>query len=152
MRGRTVIGVDPDAVKHGVAIYHDGKLLRLQMLETFDLVELARAEDCILAIEHVTANKHIYAKHKRRANNAKVRDQIAIKVGRVQQAQVELCRMLDRFGVEYRLIRPSVAGWSHNTREFELITGWAKPSNEDTRAAAFYGYTLHRLEAQGKLL
>lgn len=152
MRGRTVIGVDPDAVKHGVAIFHEGQLLRLKLLETYDLVELARAEECVLAIEHVTANKHIYAKHKRRANNAKVRDQIAIKVGRVQQAQVELCRMLDRFDVKYRLIRPMVGNWSHNKREFELITGWTRPSGEDTRAAAFYGYTLQRLEAQGKLL
>ena len=48
--------------------------------------------------------------------------------------------MLDKFHIQYVLNRPQRGNWANNKAQFERVTGWTKRSNEDTRAAAYFGY------------
>ena len=40
---RRVIGIDPDNKKHGVAIYENGKLVRLEMLDLVGVIKILQS-------------------------------------------------------------------------------------------------------------
>lgn len=136
-----VIGIDPDADKHGIAIYRDGQLDDLCRLNTVGLVGLLSRYTGVMllvSMEDVMANKFIYERNEKstRAQQSKV----AIAVGRCQQSQAELERWLDHLGVAYRKHAPQAGNWAKNKSYFERITGWRGLSNEDTRSAAYFGF------------
>jgi len=138
-----VIGVDPDSSKHGIAIYIDGKLKELQTLSLFQVTAKFLApcgiyDDALWSIEHVNSNSFVYARNTHASKAAQ--SKIAMSVGRCQQAQVELVRMLEAYGIEYKLIKPARGNWAKNKAQFEKITGWEGRSNEDTRSAAYFGW------------
>lgn len=135
-----VIGIDPDANRHGVAVYDGGELKELLMGYLSDVVKLIESAPCLVSIENVTANKFVYSRNDKgsRANVSK----IAMGVGRCQQAQVELCRQLDERGIAYVLHKPQADNWAKNKARFERVTGWSNRSNEDTRSAAYFGWLL----------
>ena len=137
-----VIGIDPDSKKHGVAVYLDGGLIGLESLELFkiytDIVNVYRSDGILFSIEDVCANNFIYSRNE---TKNKKKDQAIIRsVGKCQQAQVELMRMLTSLDVKYVLHKPQKGNWAKNRKQFERVTGWTKQSNEDTRAAAYFGF------------
>lgn len=70
-----------------------------------------------------------------------VQRKMGVSVGRVQQSQIELMRLLEFFEVKYKLIKPCTNwGATKYKKEFELATGWTGNSNPEKRAAAYYGY------------
>ena len=137
-----IVGVDPDSEKHGVAIYLDGKLYAIQSLELMqiyrDVVNVFRSDGILFSIEDVCANNFIYSRNKKK--NEKVNQAIARSVGKNQQSQVELMRMLDSLDVKYKLHKPQKGNWAENKKQFEKVTGWTKRSNKDTRSAAYFGF------------
>lgn len=136
-----IIGIDPDSEAHGVAIYKDGVLARLEMLTLMEIMALVNELDpdnVLFSIENVMANQFIYARNTRASKT--IQSKIAMSVGRCQQAYVELIRMLDGFGVNYITHKPQKGNWAKNRSTFELATNWTKQSNIDTRAAAYFGY------------
>lgn len=143
MGEKVVIGIDPDSTSHGVAIYRDGKLAELKTLDLLGVWSLISMEEDgdtlpLFSIENVMGNKFIYARNNH--GNKSVQSQIAMRVGRCQQAQVELMRMLDHLNAPYILHKPTKGNWAKNKAQFEKATGWTKRSNEDTRSAAYFGY------------
>ena len=141
----TVIGVDPDTDKHGVAIYSNGELVSLLKLNTIELVERFRfSSDLVFSIENTLANKFIYTRNKTGNDevnhNDEVNQKIMLSVGRCQQAQTELMRWLDHYGMPYILNAPQKGNWADNKAQFKKVTGWQGRSNKDTRSAAFFGY------------
>jgi len=136
-----VIGIDPDSEAHGVAIYDESILIRLEMLtlvKLMSLVDELGPNNVLFSIENVMANQFIYARNVRASKT--VQSKIAMSIGRCQQSYVELTRMLDSLSVRYVTHKPQKGNWAKNKSAFELITGWSKQSNIDTRAAAFFGY------------
>lgn len=140
---RTVIGIDPDAEKFGYARYCDGELMMLDNLALPDLVgklidarELS--ESVVVSIENVISNKFVYSRNINA--NKSVQSNIAMRIGRCQQAQVELQRWLDYYGIPYVLHKPQKGNWADKRELFERITGWKGKSNADNRAAAYFGY------------
>lgn len=132
-----VIGIDPDANKHGVAVYQDSKLVSLDMLQAIEIVE--RHQPGIrYSIEDVMANKFVYKRNRHGSSSAQ--SKIAMQVGRVQQAQEELVRLLRHHGAEVVLQPPMRGNWAKQRNIFEQATGWKGRSNEDTRSAAFFGW------------
>lgn len=137
------IGIDPDSERFGIAAYLDGKL---QVCATATIVEIftdhlpawLRFAEVKFSIENVMANQFVYARNRKgsTANQSK----IAMHIGRCQQAQVELMRWLDHYGIPYVLHRPQKGNWSDNKAMFEKVTGWTGRSNPDTRSAAYFGY------------
>ena len=137
-----VIGVDPDSTAHGVAYYIDRKLVSLSELTLSDVIKLAKASnvdnDVLFAIEDVKSNNFIYSRNSHQNKN--IQSTVARKIGRNQQAQIELERMLDDLGIKYINFKPQKGNWAENKAQFERVTGWGKRSNKDTRSAAFFGY------------
>tara|TARA_R110000851_G_scaffold328529_2_gene499446 strand:+ start:803 stop:1240 length:438 start_codon:yes stop_codon:yes gene_type:complete len=134
-----VIGVDPDSKKHGIAIYKDGKLIELNEWGIVELIESAHIlrGEVLFSIEDVASQSFVYA---RNVNSKAVQSNIAMKVGRCQQAQIEFQRMLDHLGFKYVLHKPQKGNWAKKKAIFERTTGWTKRSNEDTRSAAYFGF------------
>lgn len=141
-----IVGIDPDAESHGVAVYESGKLVELSKLQLVPIIEKFSGVEVLFSIENVLANKFVYRRNQH--NNAVVQSNIAMKVGRVQQAQAELMRLLDHLKKPYVLYEPQKGNWAKDRAGFELATGWAKNSNEDTRAAAYFGYLALRDSGQ----
>lgn len=137
------LGVDPDADEHGVAIYKDGKLIALHKWNAINIIEYlnhieGETENLIVSIENVMANQFVYARNRQSSKGAE--SKIAMRIGRCQQAQFELMRWLDHYDISYVLHKPQKGNWADKRDLFERITGWTKQSNEDTRAAAYFGY------------
>lgn len=132
-----IVGVDPDSDRHGVAIYRDGKLVELSMLTSIELIE-RREPGMMVSIEDVMANQFVYARNRHGSTSAQ--SKIAMRVGRCQQAQVELQRLLDHYSIPYLLHQPTGNNWAKNRAMFERVTGWKSSSNEDTRSAAYFGW------------
>jgi hypothetical protein len=134
-----VIGVDPDSNKHGIAIYKDEILIELNQWGIAELIESAHMlrGEVLFSIEDVASQIFVYA---RNVNSKAVQSNIAMKVGRCQQAQIEFQRMLDHLGFKYVLHKPQKGNWAKKKAIFERTTGWTKRSNEDTRSAAYFGF------------
>ncbi len=140
---RTVIGIDPDAEKFGYARYNGDQLVMIGNMQAPDLIgriidarELSSS--ILVSIENVMANQFVYTRNQ--SSNKNVQSNIAMRIGRCQQAQVELMRWLDYYGIPYVLHKPQKGNWADQKDLFERITGWTGKSNPDTRAAAYFGY------------
>ena len=138
-----IIGIDPDSSAHGVAFYKDGILVDLAELQLLHIIEYTKKfdtsdEKILFCIEDVCANNFVYKQ--KQTKRAGVNMDIARKVGKCQQSQIELIRFLEFFNIQYKLFKPQAGNWANNEEQFKRLTGWAKRSNKDTRSAAFFGY------------
>lgn len=140
---RTVIGIDPDAEKFGYARYNGDQLVMIGNMRSPDVIgrildarELSSS--ILVSIENVMANQFVYARNKKSSKAAE--SKVAMHIGRCQQAQVELQRWLDHYGIAYVLHKPQSGNWADKRELFEKITGWKGQSNADNRAAAYFGY------------
>ena len=139
MKGQNItIGVDPDSDGHGIAIYIDGKLAELTKWNLMDFIPHAADSRIFFAIENVMANQFIYGRNVKA--NKTVQSKVAMNIGRCQQAQVELEKVLKHHGAEYTLIKPMKGNWATDKAQFEKVTGWIGRSNADARSAAFMGF------------
>lgn len=139
---KVVFGCDPDSEAHGIAKYVDGKLFSLMQLNLSEIIHLALhhkecGHDVVFSIEDVQSNKFVYARNEHKSKAAQ--SSIAMRVGRCQQAQVEMQRMLDHHRIPYSLFPPCRSNWADNKPFFERVTGWKGQSNSDTRSAAYFG-------------
>lgn len=143
LMGQITIGIDPDAERHGFAVYWESKLTVCATATTPEIISdhlpLWEARGSVtFSIEDVMANQLVYARNRQGSKNAQ--SKIAMRIGRCQQAQVELMRWLDYYEIPYVLHKPQSGNWAKNKAQFEKVTGWKGRSNEDTRAAAYFGY------------
>jgi hypothetical protein len=137
------VGIDPDSERHGFAVYKNGKLIvcaTATNIEIFNdhLPELLAVGMVVFSIENVMQNEFVYARNRQASKAAESR--VAMSIGRCQQAQLELMRCLDHARVPYVLHAPQAGNWKDKKALFEKITGWTGRSNEDSRAAAFFGW------------
>ena len=137
-----IIGIDPDSEAHGVAYFDNKKLVKLEVMTLPQIIDSIlhyfTLQELHFSIENVMANQFVYGRNER--SNKTVQSKIAMHVGRCQQSQVELCRMLDFYEVSYELHRPTKSNWAKDKKKFEMITGWNGSSNEDKRSAAYFGW------------
>lgn len=142
--GVTVVGIDPDSNRHGVAVYVEGKLQALHMM---NLPELRRWMDgqggeLLFSIEDVLAQNFVYTRNAQASRAAQAK--VGVSIGRCQQAQAEVVRELEDRGVRFELHRPTICNWANNKKEFERFTGWSGRSNSETRSAAYFGFIAAR--------
>lgn len=134
-----IIGVDPDSERHGVAEFINGNLVHLDTWALVDFIQkLSDVTDTIVSMENVMSNQFVYGRNRKASKAAQ--SKVAMHVGRCQQSQVELMRLLDYLDVPYQLISPTRGNWAKNRAQFESVTGWTGSSNADTRSAAFFGF------------
>jgi hypothetical protein len=145
---KTVIGVDPDSKAHGIAIYIHGQLSRLENWTLVDVMRYIKSEfegaqeKPLFSIENVLANNFVYARNAKSSKAAHAK--VSLSVGRCQQSQVELMRLLESYEIPYVLHKPMKGNWAKNKLQFQRLTGWPGRSNEETRSAAFFGYLAAR--------
>ena len=144
MMTKIIIGVDPDSDKHGVAIYCDGKLKDLAMWQLIDFYNTVKYwSDCgakiVVHMENVCGNNAAFSK--KGANAVGAIRNVSRSLGKCQQAQIELERILKHLNINVTLHKIS-SSWkkTESKKQFELATGWKKRSNEDTRSAAYFGF------------
>lgn len=137
---KTVIGIDPDCKKSGLAIYRNGVLEELLNL-TFKDYCIALAEkrfgDCLLVIEDANHIAGIYARN--RHANIQAQAKIAQSVGRVKmlgQCMIEYAEVL---GYQVISEKPTRSNFANDREKFEIYTKWKGKSNPETRSAAFFG-------------
>jgi hypothetical protein len=137
-----VVGIDPDSNSHGMAVFQGGQLCELINANLVTVAEwLDKQPDLaavLFSIEDVKAQSFVYTRNAHA--NKQAHANIALRVGRCQQAQIELERVLDSRGVAFELHKPSGSNWYKNTDRFKRTTGWAGRSNDETRSAAFFGW------------
>ena len=142
MKFKTVVGVDPSGADkgHGVAVFNNGKLESLAMMQRMELVNrFVNRSDLVFSIENVLSNNFQYDKHV--SEQAKVDKKKMLSVGRCQQSQLELMRDLEYYKIPYLLQKPSSKFKEGSEAElFKRLTGWDKQSNQDTRSAAYMGF------------
>ena len=135
---KIVIGCDPDAKAHGIAIYYDGVLTHLKSMDTLELYEhlkplKAKAESIRANVENVKARRAAW--HGGGVGGA-------IDVGKCHQAQTELERVFKALDIPVKLCGISNRWKSQaEKKQFQLATGWKDKSNEDARSAAWFGFT-----------
>ena len=139
-----VIGIDPDSEAHGVAIYNNGKLETLEQMNLLKLAgELSTASNlynCDVEV-HIEDVNGVGAAFGARDNNHNihVKLKMAQSIGKCKQAQIELERFIEFYGI--KLVKHKISKmWKKDKAQFEKVTGWTARSNEDTRSAAYFGF------------
>lgn len=143
--GKIIFGCDPDSDQHGIAIYINGildALLSMNSLEVFfyldGLVNCVKGKQEIeFHIEDVCANNSTFKKIG--VKNAIANQAVTRGIGKCQQAQIELERVLKHFKI--KVVKHKISKmWKKDKAQFEKVTRWKSRSNEDTRSAAWFGY------------
>lgn len=141
---KIIIGCDPDSSKSGIALYQDGKLVDLSCLDlgciyrNFENISDSKIE-AELHIENVCGTSAAFTAKQAKSQAAKLK--IAQNIGQVKQAQIEIERIAEHFGI--KVVRhPISSKWKKGAskKEFDRLTGWTGKSNEDSRSAAYFGY------------
>ena len=143
-----IIGCDPDSKAHGIAIYEDGVLIHLKSMPILELMELMQeyvynddVDSIVAHIENVKVNSSSGFHYKKKDSQA-VKAKKSENVGMCKQAQSEVERLFDYFGIE--VVHHKISGaWKKGDmqkNQFKLATKWKGRSNEDTRSAAYFGY------------
>ena len=139
-----VVGVDPSSHRHGIAIYRAGKLEELTTWMLVDVIGWLEKQEIKprFSIENVMANNFVYSRNNQKTKQAQAK--VGLSIGRCQQSQVELMRVLDHLEIPYQLIKPTRDNWAKDKARFERYTGWTGRSNEDTRSASYFGFLATR--------
>lgn len=137
-----IIGIDPDSKAHGVAIYEKGKLIDLKPMNLVELMGVFRANEHRNPIVHIEDVNGVSASFTARDSkkNTNIKLKIASHSGMCKQAQIEVERMAEYYGI--RVVKHKISSaWkdARGKKMFEAATGWKGRSNEDTRSAAYFG-------------
>lgn len=136
-----IFGIDPDSKAHGVATYRNGKLISL---ECMTLLKIQRILSSNLVVNNITVHMEDVCAmsavfKQRQTKNNGVNMAMSNSIGKCQQAQIELERVFESFGV--KVVKHKISKmWKKDKSQFEKVTGWAGRSNEDTRSAAYFGW------------
>tara|TARA_R110000851_G_scaffold5947_2_gene24141 strand:- start:129 stop:557 length:429 start_codon:yes stop_codon:yes gene_type:complete len=137
---KLIIGIDPDSKAHGVAVYDDKELIDLRNMTLMQIIDYTTwCGDITIHIEDVNAMSAVFAQRTKARGNASVHMKMANSVGKCQQSQIELERFFEHKGI--KVVKHKISKmWKKDRKQFEIVTGWTKQSNEDTRSAAYFGY------------
>jgi len=137
---KLIIGIDPDSKAHGVAVYDDKELIDLRNMTLMQIIDYTTwCGDITVHIEDVNAMSAVFAQRTKARGNASVHMKMANSVGKCQQSQIELERFFEHKGI--KVVKHKISKmWKKDRKQFEMVTGWTKQSNEDTRSAAYFGY------------
>lgn len=140
-----IIGVDPDSKAHGIAVYENGKLITLKcltLMQVMDLIKSIGSDSSAIEfhIENVCGQNATFSKSF--VKNARASTTVSRSLGMCQQAQTELERMIESFGIKivHHKISKQWKSAITGKASFEGHTCWQGQSNEDTRSAAWFGW------------
>ena len=139
-----IVGVDPDTDKHGVALYADGQLVEmsnLNLMQLRDYLETLKLRGSVaVSIEDIVSVSAIYNGRFKQGDTQAVKSMKAQNVGMCKHSQVEVERMCEYLEIKVIKQRPSSVWKDAKNKQFKLVTGWSKRSNDDQRSAAYMGF------------
>ncbi len=145
-----VIGIDPDCVKSGIAVYEDGKLTGLLNLTTAEYVKILpslNGDNAVIAIEDANLIGGMY-RHNPKDSRALAAKK-AQSVGGIKRQCSVMLELAQAAGLTVKAYKPEQGNWAGVTKTvstkqgkelMKAATGWDKQSNPETRSAAYFGY------------
>jgi len=154
-----IIGIDPDCLKSGLAVYEDGLLtglLNFTLPDYIEMLPLLAQEEAVIAIEDANLIDAIYAdKVDKKPPNLtekqwqRVKLKKAQNVGMIKRQCSVMIELAKAYGVEVKPYKARRGNWAGNTKAvnnkqgvalLKKHTGWEGRSNNETRSAAFFGW------------
>ena len=143
---RIELGFDPDSEKPGVAMFIGGKLEHCKSMRhieilkfTSELVEKYPDAEITANIENVLGNKCSSFNHSKKMGPAQ-KYKVSESVGMCKQSQKILTEIMNELGIQCRFWKVSKLWKSASCPQFKSVTKWGKPSNEDSRSAAYFAW------------
>lgn len=142
---KLIIGCDPDSDKSGWAVVKNGKLITVtckSLVEIFEYFNGCKNHEKIeLHIENVNGISAAFnARDKKSPLSVKLK--MAQHVGMCKQAQIEIERIAEHFGV--KVVRHPVSKMWKDSKTGKAALkeafNYDGQSNEDTRSAAWFAY------------
>lgn len=141
------IGIDPDTVKSGVAVW-DGKekiwvdLLALDFWSTVQYLLDNRTKIKIIKIEGGWLNKNNW--HTNSKQGVQSLAETGRRVGMNHQTGILLVEFLEKFNFPFQVVKPLRDNWwaEDKMRQFNRVTGWQGQSNPEKRDAAMLVFGL----------
>ena len=145
-----VVGVDPDCVKSGLAIYENKKLtglLNLTLAEYVEALPMLASEGAVIAIEDANLIGGMY-RHNPKDSKAMAAKK-AQAVGGIKRQCSAMIELAESHGLKVTRYKPRQGNWAGVTKTVnnkmgnQLMlkhTGWDGKSNPETRSAAFFGW------------
>lgn len=137
-----LIGIDPDVDKSGFALIHN-KNYELQNLTFFELFEKLRKlkndfpkEEIRVFIECGFLNKSNW--HKIKKGSASINANIGNRTGRNHEVAYKLIEMCEFLNLTFFKVKPTTR--KRDSKEFKLITGISKRTNQEQRDAFMLVY------------
>ena len=132
----TIVGIDPDAKRSGVACIRNGKIEFLENMAFFDLYDyLSNVEHIkLVVIEAGWLNKGHWSISNRNEGQKHIQLKIAHDTGANHETGRKIVEMCEFLGLPVELVKPTKSKVDH--QYFKKITGWTKRTNSETRDAA----------------
>jgi hypothetical protein len=149
---KITICIDPDILRSGVAIYHDKKLVSLESLGFYDLmqklemIKRIKSGSCSVLLEAGWLNKsNFHLQYKSKGKTIKLTPAAAAetgrRVGQNHQVGILILEMCQGMEIPCRLIKPLEPNlWKDSATVFKNITGWEGATNPEKRDAAMIGF------------
>ena len=149
---KITVCIDPDIDKSGVAIYHNKKLVSLESLRFYDLMQRLQIEKgggcgmCSVLLEAGWLNKsNFHLQYKSKGKTVKLTPAAAAetgrRVGQNHQVGILIAEMCEGIGIPCRLIKPLEPNlWKDSATIFKNITGYDGVTNPEKRDAAMLGF------------
>lgn len=132
---QVIVGIDPDLEKSGVAVkWVDAlSLNNLTFVELKDLIERDKPIIKKVVVEAGWLNEK--ANFHNRPNQSKAAgERIAKNVGENHAVGKLIVQLVESMGIPVQQLKPTRSKLS--SKDFNRITGWSKPSNQEQRDAA----------------
>ena len=134
------VGIDPDMVKSGLAVWDGTQLTELLAFDFWTTVQWLldnRADIKMIKIEGGWLNKTNW--HTTPKQGVQGLAEIGRRVGMNHQTGLLLTEFLERFNFPFQVVKPLKNNWwaDDKMKQFNRVTGWTGLSNPEKRDAAF---------------
>ena len=130
----TLIGIDPDTEKSGVAIISDElKLYNMSFFELYDILTTFKPETEKIKVYIECGFLNRGNRHKVSGGSLELNSKIGERIGANHEVAKKICEMCEHLKIEFIQVRPTKT--KTKSDYFKKITGYNKRTNQEQRDA-----------------
>lgn len=130
----TLIGIDPDTVKSGVAIKSEElKLFNMSFFELYDFLTTFKPETEKIKVYIECGFLNGGNRHKVSGGSLELNSKIGERIGANHEVAKKICEMCEHLKIEFIQVRPTKT--KTKSDYFKKITGYSKRTNQEQRDA-----------------
>lgn len=130
----TLIGIDPDTEKSGVAIKSDElKLYNMSFFELYDILTTFKPETEKIKVYIECGFLNGGNRHKVSGGSLELNSKIGERIGANHEVAKKICEMCMHLKIEFIQVRPTKT--KTKSDYFKKITGYSKRTNQEQRDA-----------------